>query len=54
VAALLLAAVVMFNVVEPLPLIVAGVKLDVAPVGKPLTAKFAVPVKPFRGEIETE
>ena len=49
-----MATVAMFKVVEPLPVIVEGVKVGVAPVGRPLTPKFTTPVKLFSAEIETE
>jgi hypothetical protein len=35
------------NVVLPEPVTVAGLKLPVAPLGKPLMLRPAVPVKPF-------
>jgi len=36
------------SVEDPEPLIEAGLKLDVAPLGKPLTPRLIVPVNPFR------
>ena len=35
------------SVEDPDPLIEAGLKLDVAPLGKPLTPRLTVPVNPF-------
>jgi hypothetical protein len=40
-------AVVTVSVEVPLPLIVAGEKLAVAPVGNPLALRVTVPVNPF-------
>jgi hypothetical protein len=40
-------AVVTVSVEVPLPLIVAGEKLAVAPVGNPLAPRVTVPVNPF-------
>ena len=40
-------AVPMARLIEPLPLTVVGVKLAVAPEGKPATLNVTVPVKPL-------
>jgi hypothetical protein len=37
----------------PLPVIVAGEKLDEAPVGKPLALRVTVPVNPFSAPMVT-
>jgi hypothetical protein len=46
-------AVVTVSVEVPLPLIVAGEKLAVAPVGNPLALRVTVPVNPFNAPIVT-
>ena len=46
-------AVVTVSVEVPLPLIVAGEKLAVAPVGNPLAPRVTVPVNPFSAPIVT-
>jgi hypothetical protein len=45
--------VVTVSVEVPLPLIVAGEKLAVAPVGNPLAPRVTVPVNPFSAPIVT-
>ena len=47
-------AVVTVSVEGPLPLMVAGEKLAVAPVGKPLALRVTVPANPFRAPTVTE
>lgn len=45
-------AVETVSVELPEAVINAGLKLAVAPAGKPLTLRFTVPVKPLRGAID--
>ena len=45
-------AVETVSVEFPEPETDAGLKLAVAPIGKPLTLRFTVPVKPLRGAID--
>lgn len=45
--------VVTFKVEEPAPLMEAGVKLDDAPDGSPVTLSATVPVKPFSAPVLT-
>jgi hypothetical protein len=45
-------AVEIVSVEFPEVVIDAGLKLAVAPAGKPLTLRFTVPVKPLRGAID--
>jgi hypothetical protein len=47
-------SVVTVSVEGPLPLMVAGEKLAVAPVGKPLALRVTVPANPFRAPTVTE
>jgi hypothetical protein len=46
-------AAVTVSVEGPLPLMVAGEKLAVAPVGKPLALRVTVPANPFRAPTVT-